>query len=151
MNLNYGILLQNMFNLQNRSPEDGTRSCISGSPKGGIGVIFSLQNVGKERVFICDNIPSCVDKQAFINELHISNAETTFIFRFADIIPRAKSNRVSGIFSLNTCPPKVPDDGVNFVDESFGEKHSRHVVNRNRRQDRIDVLESTRMVELVGF
>jgi hypothetical protein len=52
---------------------------------------------------------------------------------------------------LNTGPPKVPDDGVDFMDEFFREKHSRHVINRYRRQDIIDVLESTCMVELVGF
>jgi hypothetical protein len=31
---------------------------------------------------------------------------------------------------LNTGPPEVSDDGVDFVDKIFREKHSRHVINR---------------------
>jgi hypothetical protein len=45
--------------------------------KGGVRVIFSLHNVGEEKIFISNNIPSSVNEKTFINKFHVSNAEAS--------------------------------------------------------------------------
>jgi hypothetical protein len=52
---------------------------------------------------------------------------------------------------LNTSPPESPNERSNFINESFGEKHSCHVINRNGGEDRLRVSETTSMIQLIGF
>jgi hypothetical protein len=53
----------------------------------------------------------------------------------ANIIPRTKRNRISGIFILNTCPPEFSNNGIDLGNKSFGKKNCGHIVNRDRRKD----------------
>jgi hypothetical protein len=51
MNFYYRVFLQERLDLQNRRPKDRSGPCISSSPKRGVGIIFSLHNIGEKRVF----------------------------------------------------------------------------------------------------
>jgi hypothetical protein len=120
-----------MLHLQNRRLENRPRPHRGGCPKRGVSIIFSLKNIGEKRIFVSYDIPSSVNKEAFVNKFHIPNTKTSLSFRFANVILRAKSNWVRGIFSLHTSPPKVSDHRVYFSNESFRENNSGHVINMN--------------------
>ena len=55
-----------------------------------------------------------------------------------------------GVF-LNFCPPESSNYSSNLINENFGEKHSRHIINRNRGKNRFDVSQASSMVQLVGL
>jgi hypothetical protein len=71
------------------------------------------------------------------------------LFGLADILLGAESNGVGGIIILNTFPPKSTDDSNYFLHKGFGEKNSRHIVDKNRGKDRLDVSESASVVQFV--
>ena len=132
MELIFGVGRLLILYLHNRGPIDRSSSIYRGCPKGMIGVIFGLKDSSQKRVFISCHIPSRVNNQAFVHQFHISNSESTLFFGFANVIPRAKHNGTCVLFFLNSCPPKPSKNCVNICDESFGEKNSRNVINRNR-------------------
>jgi hypothetical protein len=77
--------------------------------------------------------------------------QTSIDGALTDIIPGSEGNRVGIIFFLHSRPPKSSNDSGDLVDESFGEKNGRHIVEWNGGKHRLDILKTTSMVEPVGF
>ena len=73
------------------------------------------------------------------------------LFGFADVIPRVIGNETGVLFFLNSCPPKPFKNCVNFFNESFGKKNSRHVINRNGSKHRFDILQPISMVKFISL
>jgi hypothetical protein len=69
----------------------------------------------------------------------------------ANVFPRPKINGRSESIVLNTRPPKLLNNGINFTHKGLGEKHNGHIVDRNRGKNKLDVGEPTSMIKLVSF
>jgi hypothetical protein len=95
-------------------------------------VIFGFKH-NRKKIFFCGYIPGRVNNKAFINNMQVSYTEATLLLRPADVFPRAVGNMACSLVLLNSCPPESLDNDVNFFYERSGEKDSRHVVNRDRR------------------
>jgi hypothetical protein len=87
--------------------------------------------------------------KTFVQCVKIYDSMTLVLFGLAYILPGTEGNGVGGIIILNTCPPKSTDDSIYFLDKGFGEKNRRHVVDRNRGKDRLDVSGSASVVHFV--
>jgi hypothetical protein len=92
-----------------------------------------------------------MNDDTFVDQCHISNAKTTFLSRFANVIPRAISYGIGVMLLLNTCPPKSFDDSINFLNKRFGEEDSGHKINTDRRKHKLNILQPTSMVDPIGF
>jgi hypothetical protein len=56
------------------------------------------------------------------------------------------------VFLLNSLPPEIAKNRTDFLNELFfGEKNVLHVVNSDRIDYRMNIRETTCMVEFVGF
>jgi len=102
MNLIDGIGGEVVPYLQNRRLIDGSRAQVGGIPKGGRGVVLGFEDSREQWIFVCGNIPSRVNGEALIHQLHISDSKSTILSWFANIIPRAISYGIGLIFFLHT-------------------------------------------------
>jgi hypothetical protein len=149
MNLINDVVNKVLFHQENRRLEDGARAISSGHLEGGRVKIFGFNNVSQERIFASGDITGSMSDKTFVHCVNISDSMTPILFGSVDILPGTEGNGVGGIIILNTCPPKSMDDGIYFLDKGFGEKNRRHVVDRNRGKDRLDVSGSASVVQFV--
>ena len=81
--------------------------------------------------------------------MKIPNSQASCSLRFANVIPRAKMQRLGITFVLHPLPPKSSQDRVNLFDKSLREEDILHVIDRNGCKHRVDVSEPTSMIQLV--
>jgi hypothetical protein len=151
MKLVDGVGGEVMFDLHDRRPIDRSGAPIRSIPEGIKRVIFGLKDSREEWIFVGGNVPSRVNDKTFIDQLHVPDAKSTLFCRFADMIPRAISYGIGMLLFLHACPPKSPNNRVNFLNKSFGEKNSGHIIYRNRRKHRLNVLKPSCMIKFVSL
>jgi len=88
--------------------------------------------------------------KTFVNHVKISNTKAVILFALTDVLPGAKSNRISGVVVVNTGPPEPSYDRINVFNKGFGEKDSGHIIDWDRSKNRLDVSESACMIKLVS-
>lgn len=120
MNLNNAVLMKDLFDLKDGRLESRSSSIsISiGIPERLVGVIFGFEDIGEKFVLCCGNFPGCIQDKTLIDFWDVPDAQPS-LFRLADIFPGTEMKGESGVFFLNTCPPKIPDDRSNFREEGF--------------------------------
>lgn len=67
--------------------------------------IFGLEDAGQEAVVVVGNIPGCMNNEAFVDKVKVTDAKAPIFFGPANVLPRTKSNRISGIIIMDPCPP----------------------------------------------
>jgi hypothetical protein len=150
MNLIDDVMGKFLFNLKNRRPENGARAIRLGRPEGGVVKIFGLDNAGEKRIFNSGNIPGIMSDKTFVDNVKVFDSNTHILFGLIDILPGTEGNRIGGVIFLNAYPPKSTDDSSDLLHKSFGEKNSRHVVDRNRDKDRFDVSKTASVIQFVS-
>lgn len=114
-------------------------------------IVFSFKNGREKRILISSNIPGSIYQKTLVNFKNAPNPKTTFVFWFAHIIPGSEVKGRSSIFFLYTSPPKFPNDRSYFGNKSFGEEYNRHVIDGNGAQHRVNVNQTTSVIEFVCF
>ena len=77
-------------------------------------VVFGLEDRNKKRVFVVNNVPSSLGEEAFVDSVEISDSQSSIFFTLADVLPRTKSNRISGVVFLHSSPPESKNNRVDF-------------------------------------
>jgi hypothetical protein len=60
------VVVELLFDLHNRGPENRPGTCIFSCPKGGVRIVFGFEDNSKQRVFISGNIAGCIQNKTLI-------------------------------------------------------------------------------------